>query len=195
MAAQIDEQKRALRAEIRARRSIRTQTQREQDAAGLTRHLAELVTRLHARTVTAYLSLPEEPPTRGFVAWAREEQIAVLVPVSREDGLLDWVRVGAEAGSPESQDWLGMPTASGDHLGPDALADADLMLIPAAAIDREGMRMGWGRGYFDRTLDAAATRPPAYAVIFDDELVETVPREAHDLPVDGVVTPTRIVTF
>jgi len=65
----------------------------------------------------------------------------------------------------------------------------------AAAVDRTGMRMGWGRGYFDKTLGSMENCPPVYAVIFDDELVDVVPRERHDMPVDGVVTPGGIVTF
>ena len=69
------------------------------------------------------------------------------------------------------------------------------MIVPAASIDRTGMRLGWGRGYFDKTLGSMETRPPVYAVVFDTELVEAVPRELHDQGVTGVVTPTRTLTF
>ncbi len=55
------------------------------------------------------------------------------------------------------------------------------------------MRLGWGRGYFDKTIGSMERCPPVYAVIFDDELVPAVPRDVHDQPVTGVVTPTRIV--
>ena len=57
------------------------------------------------------------------------------------------------------------------------------------------MRMGWGRGYFDRTLGSMEKCPPVYAVIFDSELVDSVPSEVHDKRVNGVVTPRAIVTF
>ncbi len=67
--------------------------------------------------------------------------------------------------------------------------------MPAASVDRRGMRMGWGLGYFDRTLGSMEACPPVYAVIFDDELVDAVPTERHDQPVDGVVTPSGIVAF
>ena len=52
---------------------------------------------------------------------------------------------------------------------------------------------GWGRGFFDKTLGSMARRPPAYAVIYDSELVDSVPLDVHDQPVTGVVTPTRTV--
>ena len=57
------------------------------------------------------------------------------------------------------------------------------------------MRMGWGRGYFDKTLGSMETKPPVYAVIFDNEFVDEVPTEIHDQPVDGIVTPSGIVTI
>jgi len=69
------------------------------------------------------------------------------------------------------------------------------MVIPAAAVDHHGTRLGWGRGYFDKTLGSMENRPPVYAVIFDSELVEEVPRDVHDQPVTGVVTPTRTVVL
>ena len=64
--------------------------------------------------------------------------------------------------------------------------------MPAASVDRSGMRMGWGLGYFDKTLGSMERCPPAYAVIFDDEFVDEVPRERHDHGVDGVVMPSGI---
>ena len=88
---------------------------------------------------------------------------------------------------------FGLPEPVGDVLGPIAVNDVDLLVIPAAAVDRHGMRLGWGRGYFDKTLGSMEKCPPVYAVIFDSELVDEVPRDVHDQPVSGVVTPTRTV--
>ena len=67
--------------------------------------------------------------------------------------------------------------------------------MPAAAVDETGMRLGWGRGYYDKTLGSMERCPPVYGVVFDSELVESVPRERHDQALDGVVTPTRTVEF
>ncbi len=189
MTDEVDSQKRALRAELRERRRARTSTQREHDRAAITAHLEELTDRLSARTVAAYLSLPDEPPTRDYVRWVHERGARVLLPVSREDGLLDWAPYDGED---EEEDAFGMPSPTTELLGPIAINDADLILVPAASVDRTGMRMGWGRGYFDKTLGSMEGCPPVYAVIFDDELVDSVPRERHDMPVDGVVTPSGI---
>ena len=186
----VESEKRALRADLRERRRIRTSTQVAEDSAALTEHLITLATDLGARSLAAYLSLPEEPDTRPFLRWTAEHDLRVLLPISRDDGLLDWAPYD---GAEEDADILGMPTPTSELLGPIAINDVDLILVPAAAVDRTGMRMGWGRGYFDKTLGSMEKCPPVYAVIFDDELVDAVPRERHDQPVNGVVTPGGVV--
>lgn len=184
--------KRALRAELRERRQNLTTTERQAATAGITRNLIDLATDLSARSVSAYLSTPIEPDTRPFLNWAHAQGLRVLLPVSREDGLLDWTTGDGET---ETEGLFGLPEAVGELLGPIAINDVDLILVPAAAVDATGMRMGWGRGYFDKTLGSMEKCPPVYAVLFDGELVDEVPRERHDQPVDGAVTPTRIVQF
>jgi 5-formyltetrahydrofolate cyclo-ligase len=184
--------KRALRAELRERRQNLTTTERQTATAGITRNLVDLATDLSARSVAAYLSTPIEPDTRPFLNWAHAQGLRVLLPISREDGLLDWTTGDGET---ETEGLYGLPEPVGELLGPIAINDVDLILVPAAAVDATGMRMGWGRGYFDKTLGSMEKCPPVYAVLFDGELVDEVPRERHDQPVDGAVTPTRIVQF
>jgi len=184
--------KRALRAELRERRQNLTTTERSAATAGLTRNLVDLTTDLQARSVACFLSTTIEPDTRPFLNWAHAQGLRVLLPISREDGLLDWTTGDGET---ETEGLFGMPEAVGELLGPIAINDVDLIVVPAAAVDATGMRMGWGRGYFDKTLGSMEKCPPVYAVLFDGELVDEVPRERHDQAVDGVVTPTRIVQF
>lgn len=185
-------QKRALRAELRERRRIMAPREREQNSGRISQHLIDLATGMKASSISAYLPSHDEPNIRPFLNWAEAEGIRVLFPISRDDGLLDWV-VGD--GESEQVGLFGMPEAIGDLLSPSAINDVDLIVVPAASVDRTGMRMGWGRGYFDRTLGSMEKCPPVYAVIFDRELVDSVPTEVHDRAVDGVVTPSAIVDF
>ncbi|MCU1481181.1 MAG: 5-formyltetrahydrofolate cyclo-ligase [Subtercola sp.] len=184
--------KRALRAELRERRRTRTSTERQAATAAFTANLVSLVGSTGATRVACYLSGQNEPNTRPFLNWALANGVEVLLPISREDGLLDWAHGDGET---ETEGPHGMPEVVGEPLGPIAINDVDLIVIPAAAVDRGGMRMGWGRGYFDKTLGSMQKCPPVYAVIYDDELLDSVPREVHDQPVNGVVTPSRILTF
>ena len=192
MADEVANAKRALRAELRERRRITSGPQRERADDALTLNLIQLTSDLGARSIAAYLSTPDEPGTRDFLSWACENDIRVLLPISRADGLLDWATYDGEE---EDEDVLGMPTPTTELLSPLAINEVDLIVVPAAAVDRSGMRMGWGRGYFDKTLGSMQNCPPVYAVIFDDELLDSVPSERHDQSVDGVVTPSGIVAF
>jgi len=184
------QQKAALRAETRERRRGMTRDTMETSAKGILSHLQALVTEIGAQRIGCYLSTVDEPPTRSFIEWALEAHIEVLLPISRDDGLLDWAHFSA---GEEGVDSLGMPIPAGDVLGPVAIDTVDLLVIPASLVDRAGFRMGWGRGYFDRTLGSMGHRPPVFAVVYDHEVVDSVPRETHDQPVDGVVTPSGII--
>ncbi len=150
-----------------------------------------LASDLQVTSLAAYLPAQDEPNIRPFLDWAEDQNIRVLLPVSRDDGLLDW----AVSTDGEQQGLHGMPEPVGELLGPIAINDVDLIIAPAAAVDKTGMRMGWGRGYFDRTLGSMERCPPVYAVVFDNELVESVPTELHDKKVNGVVTPSAITAL
>ncbi len=192
MGLDIGHEKRALRAELRERRRITPTTERAIADEGLTENLKKLAIDTGCRSLSAYLSLPDEPGTRPFLDWACSRGIRVLLPISRADGLLDWAEYDGKA---EQIDEFGMPAPTSEVLGPIAINSVDLIIVPAASVDRTGMRMGWGRGYFDKTLGSMEACPPVYAVIFDDELVERLPSERHDQRVDGVVTPSGIVAL
>jgi 5-formyltetrahydrofolate cyclo-ligase len=192
MSGDVSHHKRALRAEIREHRRIMTATEREHATTEVSRHLTELATRLGVKTLAAYLPSIDEPDIRPFLRWASDSGVRILFPISRDDGLLDWT-VGD--GETEKEGLFGMPEPVGELLSPFAINDVDLIIVPAACVDRTGMRMGWGRGYFDRTLGSMEKCPPVYAVIFDRELVDSVPNEVHDKRVDGVVTPGAVITF
>lgn len=193
---EVGHQKRALRAELRERRRSMTTTERETSAAALTENLISLASAPGVTSIAAYLSTPNEPATRDFLAWAAQHSIRVLLPISRQDGLLDWAPFNAsDAVDDEGRDAFGMPTPTSELLGPIAINDVDLIIVPAASVDQSGMRMGWGRGYFDKTLGSMERCPPVYAVIYDSEFVDSVPSEVHDQKVNGVVTPSGVVRF
>lgn len=192
MASDPVNEKRALRAELRERRRTRPAHQVDTASVGFTENLIALATETGARTISAYLNNSFEPDMRPFIDWALADGRRVLLPIARTDGLLDWAEGDGES---ETEGLYGLPEPAGGILGPIAINDADLILIPASAVDVRGTRMGWGRGYFDRTLGSMENCPPVFAVVFDDEILDEVPREVHDAPVDGAVTPTRILRF
>jgi 5-formyltetrahydrofolate cyclo-ligase len=189
----IADAKRALRAEMRERRQLLSEQAREAAADGIRDQLNALVDELGVRSMSCFLSTTIEPGTRTFVTDAVARGIRILLPVTRTDGLLDWAVATADGDIAEGM--YGLPEPVGELLGPIAVNDVDLLVIPAAAVDQKGGRLGWGRGFYDKTLGSMEHCPPVYAVVYDSEVIDEVPSDVHDQRVTGIVTPTRTITL
>lgn len=112
---------------------------------------------------------------------------------------------GAALGGPRWGRWEegqalatpGRPPAqpTGSVLGPGALSNADLILVPALAAGLDGARLGQGGGWYDRTLPHRRSTAPVVAVVFDDEVLApgAIPLEPHDAHIDAIITPTRTI--
>ena len=135
----------------------------------LTENLLKLVIEIQPKRVAIYQSYPSEPRTLDFIA---SSPVPVVVPITEPEGNLSWVELET-----------GIPTK---------IAPGDLMLIPALAVDRDGNRLGRGKGYFDRELEKLEPSVPVYAVIFEREFLERIPIGATDRPVKGVISEVQI---
>jgi 5-formyltetrahydrofolate cyclo-ligase len=177
------EPKADLRRRLRRARTDRADHERATVAAALARHSASL----GGSTIAAFVGVRSEPPTTLLLEALRDRGVRVLLPMLLADMDLDWAPFTSAADLVEGR--LRMLEPAGPPLGPDAIATADLVLVPALAIDRRGHRLGQGGGSYDRALHR--TSAAVVAVVFGDEVLETLPTESHDLSVDGVLTPDR----
>jgi 5-formyltetrahydrofolate cyclo-ligase len=182
-----------LRAQVLARRSALPADQRSA-ASTLIRDavLAEPQVQM-AGTIAAYYSIGTEPSTRGlvFALWKRGSY--VLLPVLRPDGDLDWASYeGPDSMVPGPR---GLLEPGEPPRGVDAVARADAVLVPALAVDEAGRRLGRGGGSYDRALARVGPLVPLIALVYDDELVEHVPTEGHDIPVRATASPRAGLTF
>ncbi|GAA1899881.1 5-formyltetrahydrofolate cyclo-ligase [Asanoa iriomotensis] len=155
--------------------------------------LAELVRASAPRLVCAYVPIAGEPGGADLAALLRsalEEPAELLLPVLRPDNDLDWA---AFTGTlvPAGR---GLREPAGERLGVDAVAGAGLIVAPALAVDRRGMRLGRGGGSYDRALARVPAGVPVVALLHDGELVDRVPEAAHDQRVTGVITPAGGLT-
>lgn len=91
---------------------------------------------------------------------------------------------------------MGIPVPDGEFLNVE-LASAQIVIVPALAVDRNGARLGRGAGYYDRALAnvprSSAGGPLRVALIYQEEFFETLPAEMHDEKVDVVITPTQVL--
>jgi 5-formyltetrahydrofolate cyclo-ligase len=85
---------------------------------------------------------------------------------------------------------FGLLAPVGPRLGPTAVGAAQVVVVPALAVARDGVRLGRGGGFYDRALRHVRAGAAVVAVVFDDEFVDELPAEPHDRRVSAVVTPS-----
>lgn len=173
------------RRQIRAARRRLAPEVRTRHAALLTAAALELAAETGG-PVCAYLPIGVEPWTPSGVDELRAAGHEVLLPVvAGAHAPLDWARHnGALAPGP-----FGLREPSGPRLGSAAILRVRLVLLPALAVDRRGVRLGQGGGYYDRTLPLVDDDVPVVAVLGDGELVDELPTEPHDHRVTGAILP------
>jgi 5-formyltetrahydrofolate cyclo-ligase len=154
------------------------------DAARLVE--AESVAGSAAESARLVEAAPGCPPMLSALI---EAGCRVLLPVvgGGAPGPLDWAELDAGA---VALGRFGLVEPTGPRLGPTAITEASTILVPALAVDRRGVRLGRGGGYYDRSLRLASGRARLVAVVRDDELVPHLPAEPHDVPMTAALTPS-----
>ncbi len=71
------------------------------------------------------------------------------------------------------------------------LDDIDIIIVPGAAFDRQGNRIGYGAGFYDRLL--AEFKKPTIAIAFEEQIVPALPADPHDVPMKKIVTEKRVI--
>lgn len=175
---------------VLARRRAMPAGERAAAALRVQAELAALVRRMRPVRVTGYVPVgtePGGPDLPDVLAAALPSGGDLLLPVLCPDLDLNWGRYAgpgtlAAAGR-------GLREPQGDRLGVGAVGSADLVVVPALAVDRSGTRLGRGGGSYDRVLTRVSARALTVAVLHNGELVDRLPVEPHDRPVRAVITP------
>jgi 5,10-methenyltetrahydrofolate synthetase len=182
-------EKAALRAEMIARRDALAPTERARQARGLAEALAALPEYAAARSVLATMAIGSEWDTRPFLDRARAEGKAVVLPrvagpAPRRLRLHSVADIGRDL-KPGVWD---IPEPDPARCPEIELAAVDFAWVPALAADRSGYRLGYGAGYFDKLLTGRESRPYCVVALPAGFLLEDLPHEPHDIPVDLVIT-------
>ncbi|MBB3083253.1 5-formyltetrahydrofolate cyclo-ligase [Geodermatophilus sabuli] len=177
--------KAAFRTRLLARRSARPAPERAAAAAAVTTALLRGLAGVHR--LAAFVPDATEPGAGRLPAAYTQLGARVLLPVVPAAGReLSWaVDTGRLAPGR-----FGLQEPVGPRLGPTAIGTAEVVVVPAVAVSRSGVRLGRGGGYYDRALRHARPGALVVALVFDDELVDDLPAEPHDHRVTAVVTPS-----
>ena len=188
--SELVEAKRSLRREkIRWRRSMPLEEARAKSEliAAAVKSLSEYA---GAKTILFYVSAkPNEVDTHFLIRDALSRGLRVLVPVTDFDRnrlIISELKDMAELAPAR----FGLLEPRADSLRPVDASEADVIIVPGVAFDRRCRRIGFGGGYYDRLL--ADARVPSVALGYEGQLVERVPTGSNDVPVDILVTESRI---
>ena len=173
---------------LNARRSVSDDAAAEQ-ASALAGHVAGLV--IDGGTVCAYVPVGTEPGSIELLNVLLRCADRVLLPVARtttdDDAVaLQW---GEYRPGQLVTARFGLLEPPGPWLPATTVAEAGVVLVPALAVDRTGARLGRGRGFYDRTLVVRDPQARLIAVVRDEELLDEVPHEPHDVPMTHALTP------
>jgi len=146
-----------------------------------------------AATVAAYVSVGREPGTGVLLDALTAAGKRVILPLLLPDNDLDWAVYAGAASLAGARRGLLEPV--GEPLGLDAVATADVVIVPGLAVDRTGLRLGRGGGSYDRALGRVPVGTFTCVVLNDEELLEQVPAAPHDRRVTAAVTEERLVRF
>src|ERR1039457_3415711 len=188
----LERDKAALRKTVLAARALLTPEQRAAAGQAIRDAVLSLPEAQMAGTVAAYYSVATEPGTHGLVYALWKRGTYVLLPVLLADGDLGWA-------SYEGPDSLragprGPAEPAEPSRGVMGIASADLVLLPAVAVDRRGWRLGRGGGSYDRALTRVGSPIPTVALLYDGELLDRVPAGSHDQRVRLVARPSQGIT-
>ncbi len=146
----------------------------------------------NARTIMAYASMAEEVQLKTFFDRAFQDKKRIAIPLLNESSIMRPVLLPSLDVLVEGA--FGILTVKEEDrifLQPDAF---DCVIVPGAAFDYQGHRLGLGAGYYDNFLGRAHNALKV-ALAFDFQFVYQVPFEPHDVNIDAVITESKIAAF
>jgi 5-formyltetrahydrofolate cyclo-ligase len=189
-ATDIEAAKAALRSRAHARRAALFAAARAEASAAVARHFFDGIVLQPGEIVAAYWPIRDELDCQPILVKLMDDLQPVCLPlVLGPDEPLE-LRLW-EQGSPLYPSGFG--TLAPSELAP--IVEPDVVLVPLLGFDKFGTRLGYGGGYYDRTLAAMHKAPRLIGLAFASQEIEEIPRDSHDVPLDAVVTEAGVRHF
>ncbi len=186
----IDQKKAELREQLLNRREAIPQKEYQRTSSAIVRRLQELPEYVEAETIHCYVSMNSrrEVDTRGLIKEMLSQDKSVAVPVTNfDDGTLTHIHLTSFE-LLEKNKWGVLEPASGDQF---AAEEMELVIVPMVGGDRQGNRLGYGKGFYDRFLSNVSC--PKIGLLFERNVVEEIPVDKHDIPLDKIITEQGII--
>lgn len=180
--------KQALRTQMRAMRKALSQEAQQAASRAVCKAVRDFEPYRKAGCVMAYIACRGELDVSAVIRHALEDGKTLALPRCEESGTLTARKITSPDRLAPGAYGIPEPEETDEIVPPEAI---DLILVPGVAFDRACFRLGQGGGYYDRFLkETSAVRA---GICHDGALIERVPREAHDIPMDAVITPDGLM--
>jgi len=186
----IERAKAALRVKAHEKRAALLASVRAEAAEAASAHFFEGIALAQGEVVAAYWRIRDEMDCQPILVRLMDSGQPVCLPVVIGDGEPLELRLWQE-GAPLYP--AGFGTLAPEELAP--RVEPDVIIMPLLGFDDRGTRLGYGGGYYDRTLAKLAKKPRLVGLAFSAQKLDHIPRDGHDIPLDAVVTEAGVIHF
>ena len=182
--------KKALRKEILTKRSILDAVEKEEKDRKILDRFYDSNYYREAKNIFIYISYDSEINTKGIINKALMDNKKIYVPRTEfKTRLMDAVEITSLDNLIESEYGILEPSVEEPHIDPNEI---DLIVVPGVAFDRNGGRMGYGAGFYDRYFKKISKdnmkKVIKLALAYDFQILEKIPMNEQDVPVNYIIT-------
>jgi 5-formyltetrahydrofolate cyclo-ligase len=186
----------AIRQQLRRQRRQLSPSSRRQAGHAVVRHLQRQPEWRQAKQIGIYLDDFGEIPTRAIIHAAQVQHKTVYLPLIRAfDQRLVFVPIARQHWQQGRMARHRLGMLQPRHQRGIAVTRLDLLVMPLVAVDAQGMRLGMGGGFYDRTLAHAPHHPYRLGLAYDFQQVEQLQTADWDQPLHGLCTPSHYVRY
>ena len=187
--------KKALRKEILTKRSILDAVEKEEKDRKILDRFYDSNYYREAKNIFIYISYDSEINTKGIIKKALMDNKKIYVPRTEfKTRLMDAVEITSLNNLIESEYGILEPSVEEPHIDPNEI---DLIVVPGVAFDRNGGRMGYGAGFYDRYFKKISKdnvkKVIKLALAYDFQILEKIPMNEQDVPVNYIITETKFI--
>ncbi len=178
--------KERIRIRVKTQKSMLSDQEKESAAAAAFELLERHASFLMAENILMYHSLPDEISTHRFIEkWSGRKHFYLPRVNGVNLDILPYDKSTLRYGAFHIEEPSGSDTAN--------ISDIELIVVPGVAYDRQGNRVGRGKGYYDRLL--ASTKATKIGMAYDFQLIDEIDAESHDVKMDIIITDKSVITI